>query len=214
MRRNQKHWSASPKGAWNTYLREVSRTTGWVEKGRPKVSENIPLLYRELFALIILGHFLNEGKAGNWRVSYDGSTFKQPYDGHVANKQNVIAVEHKLVAQKQKESVVQAMEELAVKYTDKVGRDYGKGRTLIIQPNKAPNHPGLIHATAPSHAIRDIDVSFDRVLTLTVGKYLDESMRKVEIALIEQYPQIGMARMHFDLDTGKGNITYNKIDWL
>ena len=134
-----KSWTSKPENAWCKYIVPALSNPGWIEDGKP-IRDSIDLMKRELFALIVLSHVLNSVK-GEWRVGYDPGDGKQQNDGNIQSRKKKFVVEHNVVAQMQREEVLEAILAVYEKSADR-GVEYGKSRILVIQPNKESVHSG------------------------------------------------------------------------
>ncbi len=207
--RGQNMWLAKPENAWITHIKaDAASNSAWIEDSSP-ISKNLAICKRELFGLIILAHACSK-TSGVWRVGFDAND-EEPNDGFIAKGKSRLRIEHKVVAQTQKEEVLEAI--LSVyKKSAKKGDDYGKGRILVIHPNKAPSHGGLIKI---SDLTKEIDghSPFDKVITIG----LVSSKKGIGIFhLIQHYPPLqgksvtgsGITQVDFDYATGQANLAH------
>lgn len=204
------HWISSPQDAWNDYvLPEASTNPKWVNDSKP-ISETIGINKRELFGLVILAHLYN-GNGVGWKVGYDPNQ-EQPNDGFITNDEYTIRVEHKVIVEEAKQEVLDEVLSTYRKNAAK-GPDYGKDRVLIIQPNKAPAHGGMIKISQLAQEIGD-QCNFDRVLTLSMVAKKGEADRTAVMHLVQQYPRIknGIAQVDFDFPTGTADVPHCGIE--
>jgi len=202
-------WLAKPENAWINHIKtDAASNSTWVEDSSP-ISRDLAICKRELFGLIILAHACNKTNR-SWRVGFDAND-EEPNDGFIAKGKTRLRIEHKVVAQMQKEEVLEAI--LSVyKKSAKKGCDYGKDRILVIQPNKSPSHGGLIKISDLTKEI-DGQSPFDKVIT--VG--LVSSKNGIGIFhLIQHYPPLqrksvigsGITQIDFDYATGQANLAH------
>lgn len=198
----------TPEKAWQKYIKESFKNTGWIEDSK-EISKEFPLSKRELFGLIILAHLFNHfSKTNNWYVGYNRDT-PEPNDGFISDENKEILVEHKLIPQMNKEEVLNAILSTYHKY-EKKGHDYGygNGRTLIIYANKASR--GLVRVSELHNQIDDT-CPFDNVLlinTITING------TTLVIHITEQYPKLGIAEVNLNIINGKANVPYSNLKSL
>ena len=202
-------WQAKSENAWIKHIKaDAVSNAAWVEDSSP-ISKELPICKRELFGLIILAHACSNNN-GAWRVGFDPND-EEPNDGFIVKGKTQLRIEHKVVAQMQKEEVLEAIISV-YKENAKKGDDYGKDRILVIQPNKAPTHGGLIKISDLTKEIGDHS-PFDKVIT--VG--LVSSKNGIGIFhLIQHYPPLqkksvsgsGITQVDFDYATGAANILH------
>ena len=209
-------WESSPNIAWDEYIISSASNQRWIEDSK-YISTNIELSKRELFALIILAHLYNKDE-GNWVVGYDGSD-EEPNDGYITNGTSKIRIEHKVVAQMEKKEVLDAILATYNKYAIR-GSAYGKGRVLVIQPNKSSDHGGLIKISDLTTEIED-ECPFDQVLTLSMVAKTGEGERIAVMHITQHYPPPnigehfpgkGMAQVDFDFSTGAATVPHCGIE--
>ena len=191
--------------AFKKYIRPFVKKAKWVEDSS-LISKDIQLSKRELFTLIILAHALGE----DWFVGYD-SDDGEPNDGYISNGQTKLNIEHKLVPQMDKKEVLDAILDTYSKYAAK-GKGYGENRILVIQPNKAPNHGGLIKISNLKDLVGK-DSPFEKVLTVSLNSFRDEAKRIAVMHILEHYPRVGeystgkwMTQVNLDLVKGKATV--------
>lgn len=208
------NWQSKPENAWcNHILPEAQNNPTWIEDSRP-ISDKLKLSKRELFSLIILAHTYSNGN-GEWRVGFDIDD-EEPNDGFFIKGKNKVRVEHKVVAQMQKEEVMKAILSI-YKKSAKKGRDYGKDRILIIQPNKPSDHGGLVKISDLSYEIGE-ESPFDKVFTLMMVSS-NNGGRVGIMHLIQHYPPLknrnkpgdGITQIDFDLISGSAKIPHAGI---
>ena len=202
-------WQAKPENAWVNKIKvDAASNSAWIEDSSP-ISKDLPICKRELFGLIILAHACSNSRR-LWRVGFDPND-EEPNDGFIAMGKTRLRIEHKVVAQMQKEEVLAAIISIYKKSAEK-GADYGSGRILVIQPNKAPSNGGLIKISDLTKEIGDYS-PFDKVITLG----LMSSKNGMGIfQLIQHYPPLknesvsgsGITRVDFNYVTGAANIPF------
>jgi hypothetical protein len=87
--------------------------------------------------------------------------------------------------------------------------NYGKGMSLVIQPNKESDHGGLVRISDLARKIGETS-HFDRVFTLSMCATKDEG--KVGVMHISQhYPKPttdpGLSEVCFNFSTGMSEVT-------
>jgi len=202
-------WLAKPENAWITHIKADAATNpAWIEDSSP-ISKDLPICKRELFGLIILAHACSNTN-GAWRVGFDLND-EEPNDGFISKGKSRLRIEHKVVAQMQKEEVLKAILSVYQSSAEK-GSDYGKDRILVIQPNKPPSHGGLIKISDLTREIGDHS-PFDKVITIG----LVSSKNGVGIFhLIQHYPPMqnksvtgsGITQVDFNFASGEANIAH------
>lgn len=215
-------WTSSPEDAWQEYvLSEASNNSRWINDSKP-VSQEIGLSKRELFALIVLAQLHNgyTGPGGGWRVGYDPDQ-GEPNDGYITNGALTIRFEHKVIVEEAKEEVLDEILSTYGKHA-KLGPNYGKDRVLVIQPNKAPAHGGLIKISDLTNHISDlaqqigVACNFDRVLTLVQVALTGDKNRTSVMHLIQHHPpsqsdRAPIAQVDFDFPTGAAIVRHCAI---
>lgn len=196
-------WTELPVRAWRKYIRTDAADARWINDGST-ISSEIPLRKRELFGLIVLAYLYGR----QWRVGYDPNQ-PEPNDGLILTGKTKICFEHKVIVEEASREVLDEILETYRKQAQK-GPDYGKGRTLVIQPNKSPKHGGMVKISDLMHEIGD-SCHFDRVFTLGQVK------RDGDIGIIhaiQHFPRIksGIAEVEFNYVSGRGYVTHNPLD--
>ena len=208
-------WISKPENALLNYIIPYVGKPKWLENSK-NVSAEIGINKRELFGLINLACLYSDGST-QWEVGFD-STDNEPNDGFITpdriqkgKKQKIrkIRVEHKIVAQFDKREVLKAILETYNKYALK-GKSYGENKILIIQPNKAPDHGGLIKISDLTDKIGK-DSPFDKVFSLCIAGKSPVMKNCIVIHLIqhypwnskESYPNNGIIAIELNLLTGK-----------
>jgi len=190
-----------PDVAFRKYIRPFVKKTKWIEDSSD-ISSIIKLNKRELFALIVLAY----SKGEDWVVGYDSDDY-EPNDGYITNAKEKIQIEHKVIAQMDKREVLDAILGTYKKYAAR-GKGYGQNRVLVIQPNKASKHGGLIKISSLKDAIKG-ESPFDKVLTLAPVTFKGGGNKIAVMHIIEHYPREGKFESgkwltQVDLDFKKG----------
>lgn len=204
-------WTSRPEDAWIEHILPAINTQGWIEHSRD-ISKQIKLSKRELLGLILIAHAMRKQFNEQWFVGYDPSDGDQN-DGHVTNGKKKLIIEHKVVVQMDKREVLDAIKGTYTKYVKKGGEQYGKNRTLLIQPNKSSSHGGLIKISELTDLIAN-ESPFDRVITMgVVAQYADRHVWH----LIQHYPHItgksSITQIDLYWNTGRGEVLHEGIDW-
>jgi len=206
-----------PENAWLEYIQPHLSNTIWLEDSK-HISSEIELNKRELFALIVLAHLYSQNPNSQkkiWKVGYDDSDV-EPNDGYIVNNSSKVRFEHKIVPQFSEDEVLNA---ILSTYQDQAikGSGYGSNRILIIQPNKAPKHGGMIKISKLTDEI-GTDCPFEKVFTLGVVSF-DKGIAKIHLIQHfpprnkgDYFPGKGIAQVDFNLITGGAVIPHCGID--
>ena len=203
-------WQSTPEEAWkNHILPKASTNSRWINESKA-ISDTIGLNMRELFGLIILAHLKN-GNNTIWETGFDQAQ-GEPNDGYITDGHSTIRIEHKVIVEEAKQEVLDEILDTYQRFAAK-GPSYGKDRVLVIQPNKPPDHGGLIKISELAKSIGN-SCNFERVLTLSMVSRKGEGDRKGVFHLIQHFPSIksGIAEVVFDFPTGTGEVTHCQIN--
>lgn len=207
-------WTEFPEKAWCSHILPHAHDPGWVKDGSDIPS--IGLKKRELFGLIIFAHLYNE-QGDRWRVGYDSSQ-PEPNDGYITDGEHLIRIEHKIIVDQSPGEVLDEMIATYDKYrVSRKGASYGKDRTLIIQPNKAPAHGGLVKISDLGKEIDNLAKTvgeaciFERVYTLS-QMAVDGNVGRWHI--VQHFPRSVSkdAQLDFDYLTGDADCPYCNLD--
>lgn len=171
----------SPQDAWRKYILPVGSAADWIENSN-SVGEGIDLKPRELLGLILLAYL--EGVGGDkWNVCWD-SEMAENNDGYVQSDEKTIIAEHKVIPNLPSQVIPEVMQQVIDTYNknNEKGPEYGKNRTLIIQPNITTR--GLVKVSALTDEI-DTKSNFDRVLLVYLVKKVSDLL---VFHVLEHYP--------------------------
>ncbi len=208
-------WTEYPDKAWRDHILPHANDVNWINRSRNIVG--VGLKMRELFALVILAHIYNKDCC-SWVVGYDPDQ-GEPNDGLITDGDRVIRIEHKVIVDQNPGEVLDEILETYRRHSpDKKGANYGKDRTLIIQPNKEPSHGGLVKISDLTNEIADTvgqTCSFDRVLTLNQFARATNGGEVRPMAITQHHPKIdgtSMAQVQFHTPSGGGDCIHCEID--
>lgn len=199
-------WQSKPNNAWVKYgLANGGLTPGWVEDSKA-ISNEIAPSKRELFCLVLMAYMFG-GTDDPWRVGFDPDE-PEPNDGFVVRGESRVNVEHKLIAQMEREEVLQAILDIYRK-TEAKGRAYGQDRMLVIQPNKSADHGGMVRISDLRELIGD-ESPFDRVFSLSIVRLKENG--RIAVVSMSTGTGRGIAAIEFDLATGLALVPHVGID--
>lgn len=202
-------FTISPVSAWEVFIRPVAGREGWFEANR-KAAPELPISHRELVGLIVLAHAMGPGAV----VGFDPQQ-SEPNDGFVQLADRRICAEHKIVSVRDRREALDAIVGTYAKYA-RNGPAYGRGRTLLIHPNKEASHGGSVRISELRTEIGE-SCPFDRTFTVHV---IRQESRRVLFHLIQHFPWPpelgtsgggGITDVTIDTATGIANVAHRGI---